>query len=190
MRSLASVLVVLLVIFENGRSFSYDKKVSITKVARKLVNVHQSQAANSRKLASRSDTDSLVEVPKGGIPPWVAPFGTAALGGLLFGSDIGCSSSVVRILGSGESDFGALSALDLGQIASSSLLGAMISSGLLVFLGDTKIGRKLEFQLASVLFLSGTAIQALSPTLALVYIGNFPFLFLLILFQLLQFIEY
>lgn len=122
--------------------------------------------------ASRSDTDALVEVPKGGIPPWVAPFGTAALGGLLFGSDIGCSSSVVRILGSGASDFGALSALDLGQIASSSLLGAMISSGLLVFLGDTKIGRKLEFQLASILFLTGTAIQALSPTLALVYVGT------------------
>jgi hypothetical protein len=33
-------------------------------------------------------------------PPWLPTFGTAALGGFLFGSDIGSSSSVVRILGS------------------------------------------------------------------------------------------
>ena len=172
LRFFTLLLVSILLILQNGQTLAYHSKLSTIHTARNLVDRSLTIGADSLMSASRSDTDALVEVPKGGIPPWVAPFGTAALGGLLFGSDIGCSSSVVRILGSGASDFGALSALDLGQIASSSLLGAMISSGLLVFLGDTKIGRKLEFQLASILFLTGTAIQALSPTLALVYVGT------------------
>ena len=42
----------------------------------------------------------------GGVPPWLPSFGTAALGGALFGSDIGTSSSVVRILGEGQSSLG------------------------------------------------------------------------------------
>lgn len=104
-------------------------------------------------------------------PPWLPSFLTAAAGGLLFGSDIGASSSVVRILGSSV-EFGPLDSLQLGQIASSSLFGAMIASGALIVLGDNKIGRKLELQVASVLFVLGTLIQSLSPTLSLVLIGR------------------
>jgi Sugar (and other) transporter len=130
---------------------------------------HRGQPLYSSKISS----DVVENVPKSsGIPPWVAPFGTAAMGGFLFGSDIGCSSSVVRILGAKTAEFGSLTALELGQIASSSLFGAMIASGLLVYFGDAKIGRKLEFQLASVLFLIGTLIQSLSPTLSLIYLGE------------------
>lgn len=108
----------------------------------------------------------------GGLPPWLPSFGTAALGGLLFGSDIGASSSVVRILGQGSSDLGNLNTFELGQIASASLLGAMAASAALIFLGDSKIGRKLELQAASVLFTVGTLVQALSPNFALVILGR------------------
>lgn len=50
-----------------------------------------------------------------GTPTWLPAFSTAALGGLLFGSDIGASSSVVRILGSGATEFGAMDPLALGM---------------------------------------------------------------------------
>lgn len=81
------------------------------------------------------------------LPPWFPSFATACLGGLLFGLDIGSSSSVVRILGAGQSEFGTLDPIQLGQIASSSLLGAMLSSGLIIFIGDKFIGRKNELQI-------------------------------------------
>lgn len=106
------------------------------------------------------------------LPPWVPSFGTAAVGGLLFGSDIGATSSVVRILGDGASTLGGLDTLQLGQVASASLLGAMVTSASLIFLGDSKIGRKLELQVASVLFTVGTLIQSLSPTFAMVIFGR------------------
>jgi MFS family permease len=110
---------------------------------------------------------------KGGLlPPWLPSFATAATGGLLFGSDIGSSSSVVRILGSNGAEFGDLSALQLGQIASSSLFGAMVASATLIFVGDQKIGRKLELQMASVLFLIGTIVQSSSPNLPVEFIGR------------------
>lgn len=109
------------------------------------------------------------------IPPWLPSFGTAALGGLLFGSDIGCSSSVVRIFGTGLTDFGQLDSFQLGLLASTSLFGAMAASAVLIFLGDKDIGRKLELQIASSLFLLGTFLQSLSPSLALVYFGRVVF---------------
>ena len=108
----------------------------------------------------------------GGLPPWLPSFGTAATGGLLFGSDIGSSSTVVRILGSNGGDFGDLSALQLGQIASSSLFGAMVASAALIFIGDQKIGRKLELQMASVLFLIGTIVQSSPANLPVEYVGR------------------
>ena len=86
--------------------------------------------------------DSIKPLNRGGLPPWIPSFGTAALGGLLFGSDIGASSSVVRIIGQGTSDLGDLNTLQLGQIASASLFGAMSVSAVLIWLGDSKIGRK------------------------------------------------
>ena len=173
LRLLCQLFVGLLIIYKDGQTFGFSKRLPDLIHTRSLQRKSNYQVnRNPVVYVSTVDDDALVEVPKSGIPPWVAPFSTAALGGLLFGSDIGCSSSVVRILGSGASEFGTLSALSLGQIASSSLLGAMLSSGMLVLLGDTKIGRKLEFQVASVLFLTGTAIQSLSPTLALIYLGE------------------
>lgn len=67
---------------------------------------------------------------------------------------------------------GVLSTLELGQIASASLAGAMVASAALIYLGDSKIGRKLELQVASMLFVLGTAVQSLSPTFSLVLLGR------------------
>ena len=150
--------------------FKADNEYSVIQSYNKL-DFSLGAVSSSKGLPSiTSDTESSKK--SDGLPPWLIPFTTAALGGLLFGSDIGCSSSVVRILGGESSEFGALSALQLGQIASSSLFGAMIASAILIFVGDKNIGRKLELQIASVLFLIGTAVQSLSPTLPLIYLGR------------------
>jgi len=90
----------------------------------------------------------------------------------LFGSDIGSSSSVVRILGQGTTELGVLSSIELGQVASASLLGAMAASAALIYLGDSKIGRKLELQFASVLFTIGTVVQSFSPSFATILVGR------------------
>ena len=50
--------------------------------------------------------------------------------------------------------------------------GAMAASAALIFLGDAKIGRKLELLLASGLFAIGTVVQSFSPTLDLVLVGR------------------
>jgi sugar porter (SP) family MFS transporter len=115
---------------------------------------------------------SLVQSKPQLLPPWLPSFGTAALGGLLFGSDIGSSSSVVRILGSGTSEFGDVSALQLGEVASSSLFGAMVASLAIIQIGDTKIGRKTELIIASILFLLGTILQSSATTFDIELIGR------------------
>jgi len=103
---------------------------------------------------------SSEEQKKNLLPPWFPAFSTACLGGLMFGLDIGSSSSVVRILGQGTTDLGQLSSFQLGEVASGSLFGAIISSIIITLTGDGAIGRKLELQLASMLFILGTLIQS------------------------------
>ena len=127
---------------------------------------------STRAVVGKGQEEQQQQQTEGGLPPWLPSFGTAALGGLLFGSDIGATSSVVKILGTGVSDLGPLNTLELGQVASASLLGAMAASAALIFLGDSKIGRKLELQVASVLFAVGTLAQSLAPTYALVIAGR------------------
>lgn len=80
----------------------------------------------------------------------------------------------MRILGSeiGQTDFGSLDPIQLGQVASTSLLGAMLASATLIYLGDGIIGRKLELQAAAVLFTIGTVVQSTAPTLSIVLIGR------------------
>ena len=173
MLGLSIFLVVgVILAFESGQTVGFVSQPVNLKTSCNVFHKNSERRFRQRYNSIQLDKDVDKEQPKsGGIPPWVAPFSTAAMGGLLFGSDIGCSSSVVRILGSKTAEFGALTALELGQVASSSLFGAMIASGLLVYFGDAKIGRKLEFQIASILFLIGTLIQSLAPTLTLVYLG-------------------
>ena len=58
----------------------------------------------------------------------------------------------MRILGTGGTDLGVLDPLQLGQIASASLLGATAASAALIAVGDKNIGRKTELLLAASLF--------------------------------------
>lgn len=123
------------------------------------------------KLPQTSESKSSRSFP----PPWLPAFGTACLGGFMFGMDIGSSSSVLRILGSGETDFGQLSALQLGQVASASLLGAILSSAAIAVIGDERVGRRLELRSAAWLFLAGSLIQSLATTLPLELFGRVIF---------------
>eukprot|EP00466_Bigelowiella_natans_P013468 jgi/Bigna1/88840/estExt_fgenesh1_pg.C_390037 len=105
-------------------------------------------------------------------PSWLPLFAIPALGGALFGYDIGATSAVVRLLGTGSSDLGSLDSLQLGLMASLPLLGAMLASGVIIGAGDAKIGRKTELYTASILYAVGTAIQSLSGSLDLILLGR------------------
>uniref|UniRef100_A0A7S1J0V0 Major facilitator superfamily (MFS) profile domain-containing protein n=1 Tax=Eutreptiella gymnastica TaxID=73025 RepID=A0A7S1J0V0_9EUGL len=124
-------------------------------------------AATGRK------TEPTPELQAGSaLPPWLPSFAVAALGGALFGYDIGGSSAVLRVLGQGVSELGNLDALQLGYLASGSLFGAMAASTIIFAVGDKKIGRKTELQTAAGLYAIGTLIQSLGPTLPAVLLGR------------------
>jgi len=148
----------------NARIFSYEKKLTLSKLNLKENPLKLKKDSISRSLLfhaliERSFNENFYlsdliiqssDVSEGTVsilPPWFPSFATACLGGLLFGLDIGSSSSVLRILGTGLSEFGNLDPIQLGQIASSSLLGAIISSASIILIGDKVIGRKNELQI-------------------------------------------
>lgn len=112
----------------------------------------------------------------GGIPAWLPSFVVPALGGALFGYDIGAVSAVARILGSPDvatASFGApLSEFALGNVASLPLFGGMVASLAIVLIGDAKIGRLAELKIASVAYFLGTAASVLAPTLPLLFAGR------------------
>lgn len=164
------VLIMLLGRFSLGMSLQVQK-LNLSPFGR-AVSVAPRQMLKSSSLQSSLGSESVDVKKDSGIPPWLPSFGTAALGGALFGSDIGTSSSVVRILGEGTSSLGALSAIEIGQIASVSLGGAMFASGALIAIGDMELGRKDELKIATVLYLVGTLTQSLSPTFATIIIGR------------------
>jgi hypothetical protein len=82
----------------------------------------------------------------------------------LFGWDIGSSSSVVRIIGQGTSEFGQIDAFQLGLLASMSLFGAMGVSAAIIAIGDRFIGRKTELLLAASIYGAGSLLEAVAPT--------------------------
>ena len=118
-------------------------------------------------------SESLPSVTKNdGLPPWLLPFLVPALGGALFGWDIGSSSSVVRIIGTGASEFGQLDAFQLGMLASMSLFGAMGVSAAIIAIGDRSIGRKTELLLAAGIYGAGSLLEALAPTFGIELVGR------------------
>lgn len=133
------------------------------------------QSTDKYEVDSSDGSDS-----KSILPGWLGAFTTACLGGALFGLDIGSSSSVLRILGSTGFDAAqtagdaaqALDPIQLGQIAGGSLLGAIISSTLIILIGDKDIGRKVELQISSLLFLLGTVVQSVLSSSIPVLLGG------------------
>ncbi|KAG6737678.1 hypothetical protein POTOM_059206 [Populus tomentosa] len=100
-----------------------------------------------------------------------------ALGGLLYGYDIGSTScatiSIQSATSSGISWYN-LNSVDIGLITSGSLYGALIGSVLAFNIADF-LGRRRELILAAFLYLVGALVTALAPAFAVVVIGRFVF---------------
>ncbi|KAG0622798.1 hypothetical protein M758_3G124200 [Ceratodon purpureus] len=105
------------------------------------------------------------------------PFFFPALGGLLFGYDIGATSgAAVSIVSPGLSgtDWYSLSAIQTGLVVSGSLYGALLGSILAFNIADF-LGRRKELVLAAGLYILGASITAFAPNLAVVVAGRLIF---------------
>ncbi|KAL1545046.1 D-xylose-proton symporter-like 3, chloroplastic [Salvia divinorum] len=102
------------------------------------------------------------------------PFLFPALGGLLFGYDIGATSGAAISLQSPElsgTNWFNLSAIQLGLVVSGSLYGALFGSLIVYPLADF-LGRNRELIIASLLYLSGGLLTAYAPGLGVLLIGR------------------
>ncbi|XP_031392956.1 D-xylose-proton symporter-like 2 [Punica granatum] len=107
----------------------------------------------------------------------VLPFLFPALGGLLYGYDIGATScatiSIESATLSGVSWYD-LSSVEIGLITSGSLYGALIGSALAFKIADF-LGRRRELILAAFLYFVGALLTALAPDLAVMIVGRFVY---------------
>ena len=97
-----------------------------------------------------------------------------ALGGLLFGYDIGATSGALVSLtnaSTGGVPWYDLSTLQSGLVVSSSLFGALISSVAAFFVGDI-LGRRKEILLAAILYAIGVALEAGASSYPLLVAGR------------------
>lgn len=107
----------------------------------------------------------------------ILPFLFPALGGLLYGYDIGATSCAAICIESATSSgisWYDLSSVEVGLITSCSLYGALIGS-LLAFNVADFLGRRRELILSSILYLIGAAITAFAPIYAILVIGRFTY---------------
>ncbi|GMP25216.1 hypothetical protein CsSME_00002187 [Camellia sinensis var. sinensis] len=107
----------------------------------------------------------------------ILPFLFPALGGLLYGYDIGATScatiSVESATLSGTTWYD-LSSVEIGLITSGSLYGALIGSILAFNVADF-LGRRRELMVAAVLYLVGALVTALTPNFVIMVIGRLVF---------------
>ncbi|KAI9081814.1 hypothetical protein K1719_036076 [Acacia pycnantha] len=104
----------------------------------------------------------------------IIPFLFPALGGLLFGYDIGATSGATISLQSPELSgitWFNLSSIQLGLVVSGSLYGALLGS-LLAFAVADFLGRKRELITAAFLYLLGGSITAYAPELGVLLVGR------------------
>lgn len=104
----------------------------------------------------------------------ILPFVFPALGGLLFGYDIGATSGATISLQSLElsgTTWFNLSAVQLGLVVSGSLYGALLGSLLVYPLADF-LGRRRELVTAAILYVAGGALTAYAPGLAVLLLGR------------------
>ncbi|GMG98283.1 hypothetical protein Nepgr_000123 [Nepenthes gracilis] len=104
----------------------------------------------------------------------ILPFLFPALGGLLFGYDIGATSGATISIQSPELSGTAwfnLSAIQLGLVVSGSLYGALLGS-ILVFPIADFLGRKRELIVASMLYVFGGLLTAYAPGLGFLLAGR------------------
>ncbi|KAK2972847.1 hypothetical protein RJ640_028375 [Escallonia rubra] len=100
-----------------------------------------------------------------------------ALGGLLYGYDIGATScatiSIVSESLSGVTWYD-LSSVEVGLVTSGSLYGALIGSVLAFNIADY-LGRKRELIVAAILYLVGALVTAVAPDFAVMMVGRFVY---------------
>ncbi|VAI39228.1 unnamed protein product [Triticum turgidum subsp. durum] len=116
--------------------------------------------------ASGADGYSLAAV--------ILPFVFPALGGLLFGYDIGATSGATISVHSAElsgTTWFNLSSLQLGLVASGSLYGALGGSILAYRIADF-LGRRIELMTAAALYISGALTTGLAPNFVVLIIGR------------------
>ncbi|XP_060203198.1 D-xylose-proton symporter-like 3, chloroplastic isoform X2 [Lycium barbarum] len=104
----------------------------------------------------------------------ILPFIFPALGGLLFGYDIGATSSATIALQSPElsgTTWYSLSAVQLGLVVSGSLYGALIGSILAYPFADF-LGRRRELIIAAILYAAGGSLAAYAPGLGVLLLGR------------------
>uniref|UniRef100_A0A453MAY0 Major facilitator superfamily (MFS) profile domain-containing protein n=1 Tax=Aegilops tauschii subsp. strangulata TaxID=200361 RepID=A0A453MAY0_AEGTS len=97
-----------------------------------------------------------------------------ALGGLLFGYDIGATSGATISVHSAElsgTTWFNLSSLQLGLVASGSLYGALGGSILAYRIADF-LGRRIELMTAAALYISGALTTGLAPNFVVLIIGR------------------
>lgn len=107
----------------------------------------------------------------------ILPFLFPALGGLLYGYDIGATScatiSIESATLSGITWYN-LSSIEIGLITSGSLYGALIGSVLAFNIADF-LGRRRELILSALLYLVGALVTAVAPDFVIMVIGRFVF---------------
>uniref|UniRef100_A0A453MAK8 Major facilitator superfamily (MFS) profile domain-containing protein n=1 Tax=Aegilops tauschii subsp. strangulata TaxID=200361 RepID=A0A453MAK8_AEGTS len=104
----------------------------------------------------------------------ILPFVFPALGGLLFGYDIGATSGATISVHSAElsgTTWFNLSSLQLGLVASGSLYGALGGSILAYRIADF-LGRRIELMTAAALYISGALTTGLAPNFVVLIIGR------------------
>ncbi|XP_052149209.1 D-xylose-proton symporter-like 3, chloroplastic [Oryza glaberrima] len=104
----------------------------------------------------------------------ILPFLFPALGGLLFGYDIGATSGACISLQSVElsgTTWFSLSSIQLGLVASGSLYGALGGSLLAYRVADF-LGRRIELVTAAALYISGALVTGFAPDFVLLIIGR------------------
>ncbi|KAF3787150.1 D-xylose-proton symporter-like 3 [Nymphaea thermarum] len=104
----------------------------------------------------------------------ILPFLFPAMGGLLFGYDIGATSGAIISLQSAElsgTTWFDLSAIQLGLVVSGSLYGALFGSLLVYPIADF-LGRKRELITAAALYILGGLITGFAPELSTLIIGR------------------
>ncbi|KAK1306796.1 D-xylose-proton symporter-like 2 [Acorus calamus] len=105
----------------------------------------------------------------------ILPFLFPALGGFLYGYDIGATSGATISLESSTlsgTTWYNLSSVQVGLVVSGSLYGALIGSVLAFTVADF-LGIKRELIVSSVLYLVGALLTAMAPSFAVMVIGRF-----------------
>eukprot|EP00249_Psilotum_nudum_P010830 c22796_g1_i1 orf=183-1709(+) len=97
-----------------------------------------------------------------------------ALGGALYGYDIGATSGAILSLKSASlsgTDWYNLSSVQIGLVESGSLYGALVGS-LLVYTVADFLGRQRELIMAALLYILGAIITAAAPNFAVLVVGR------------------